>query len=403
MQNCSSILAPLVKGETFSLDQCPKNAIKEEEMRKSSVMLYGVEVLMVGSLMYALVCTRPALTFLVGMLSRYQSNPRKDHWKAAKKVLRYLQGTKEYTLTYRHTDLLEVVGYFDSDYKGSVVKTVVQRSGKRVKVLITETREQISQSPIGIFINQSKYALEMLKKYGLYQCDPVDIPMVEKLKLDEDPNGTLVDPTRYRGMVESLMYLTASRPYLVFSVWMCARYQAKPTEKHLITVKWLFRYLKETIIMGLWYPKDAGCDLTAFADANHAGCQDSRKSTSGSAQFLGEKLVSWSFKKQKCTAISLLKLNISPCSVTVHIFDYNIIPLYCDSESAIALSCNIVQHYKTKHIAVRYHFIKEQAENEIVELYFVKTAYQMTDIFTKSQTKMKSNSVYYFLYHMHST
>ncbi|GJX09981.1 hypothetical protein Tco_0199840 [Tanacetum coccineum] len=311
MQNCSSILAPLVKGETFSLDQCPKNAIKEEEMRNVPYAL------LVGSLMYALVCTRPALTFLVGMLSRYQSNPRKDHWKAAKKVLRYLQGTKEYTLTYRHTDLLEVVGYFDSDYKGSVVKTVVQRSGKRVKVLITETREQISQSPIGIFINQSKYALEMLKKYGLYQCDPVDIPMVEKLKLDEDPNGTLVDITRYR-------------------------------------------------------------------DANHAGCQDSRKSTSGSAQFLGEKLVSWSFKKQKCTAISLLKLNISPCSVTVHIFDYNIIPLYCDSESAIALSCNIVQHYRTKHIAVRYHFIKEQVENEIVELYFVKTAYQMVDIFTKA-------------------
>ncbi|GJR99389.1 hypothetical protein Tco_0315898 [Tanacetum coccineum] len=105
-------------------------------------------------------------------------------------------------------------------------------------------------------------------------------------------------------MVGSLMYLTASRPDLVFAVCMCARYQAKPTEKHLTAVKWVFWYLKGTINMGLWYSKDNGFDLTAFADADHAGCQDLRKSTSGSAQFLGEKLVIWSSKKQKCTAIS---------------------------------------------------------------------------------------------------
>ncbi|GKD86972.1 retrovirus-related pol polyprotein from transposon TNT 1-94, partial [Tanacetum coccineum] len=149
---------------------------------------------------------------------------------------------------------------------------------------------QISQSPRGIFINQSKYDLEMLKKYGLNKYVPVDIPMVERLKLDEDPSGTLVDPNRYRGMVGSLMYLTARRPDLVFSVCMCARYQVKPTEKHLTTVKQVFRYLKGTIYMGLWYPKDTGFDLTDFANADHAGCQDSRKSTSGSAQFLSEKL-----------------------------------------------------------------------------------------------------------------
>nr|GEZ78931.1 retrovirus-related Pol polyprotein from transposon TNT 1-94 [Tanacetum cinerariifolium] len=112
MQNCSSISAPLVKGCTFTLDQCPKNAIEEEEMRN---VLYAS---LIGSLLYALVCTRPDLTFLVGMLSRYQSNHGKDHWKAAKKVLRHLQGIKEYTLTYRHTDLLKVVGYSDSNYKG---------------------------------------------------------------------------------------------------------------------------------------------------------------------------------------------------------------------------------------------------------------------------------------------
>ncbi|GJX53375.1 uncharacterized mitochondrial protein-like protein [Tanacetum coccineum] len=120
----------------------------------------------------------------------------------------------------------------------------------------------------------------------------------------DDPKGTPYDPTRYRGMVGSLMYLTSSRPDLVFSVCMCARYQAKPTEKHLTAVKQVFRYLRGTINMGLWYPKDTGFELTSFADADHAGCQDTIRSTSGSAQLLGEKLVRWSSKKQKCTTIS---------------------------------------------------------------------------------------------------
>nr|GFC42228.1 uncharacterized mitochondrial protein AtMg00810-like [Tanacetum cinerariifolium]GFC46716.1 uncharacterized mitochondrial protein AtMg00810-like [Tanacetum cinerariifolium] len=113
--------------------------------------------------------------------------------------------------------------------------------------------------------------------------------MVGQSKLDEDPNGTPIEPTRYQGMVRSLMYLTASRPDLVFIVCMYAQYQARPTKQHLITVKRVFRYLKGTINIGLWYLRDAGFNLTAFADADHAGCQDLRKSTSGSAHFIGIK------------------------------------------------------------------------------------------------------------------
>ncbi|GKC08724.1 retrovirus-related pol polyprotein from transposon TNT 1-94 [Tanacetum coccineum] len=208
---------------------------------------------------------------------------------------------------------------------------------------------QVSQSPRGIFINQAKYALETLKKYGMDLSDPVDTPMVDRLKLDEDLMGIPVDQTRFRGMVGSLMYLTASRPDLVFAVCMCARYQAKPTKKHFEAIKRVFRYLKGTINMGLWYPKDNAMSLTAYADADHAGCQDSRRSTSGSAQFLGDRLVSWSSKKQRSTAISTTEaeyIAMSGCCAQIlwmrsqlkdYGFDFNKIPLYCDNKSAIAL------------------------------------------------------------------
>ncbi|GJV31445.1 retrovirus-related pol polyprotein from transposon TNT 1-94 [Tanacetum coccineum] len=137
-------------------------------------------------------------------------------------------------------------------------------------------RLQILQSPRGIFLNQSKYALESLKKYGMESSDPMDTPMVEKSKLNEDPQGKVVDPTHYRGMVGTLMYLTASRPNLTFAVCMCAWYQAKPTKKHLHVIKRIFKYLRGTVNRGLWYLKDSSIALTAYADDDHAGCQDTR-------------------------------------------------------------------------------------------------------------------------------
>nr|GEV79281.1 retrovirus-related Pol polyprotein from transposon TNT 1-94 [Tanacetum cinerariifolium] len=166
---------------------------------------------------------------------------------------------------------------------------------------------QISQSPRGIFINQSKYALESLKKYGFESCDPMDTPMVEKSKLDVDKEGKVVHPSHYRGMIGTLLYLTASRPDLQFAICMCARYQARPTEKHVHAVKRIFQYLRGTVHQGLWYPKDSSVAVTIFADADHAGCQDTRRSTSGSVQFLGERLISWSSKRQKSAAISCME------------------------------------------------------------------------------------------------
>ncbi|GJR31146.1 retrovirus-related pol polyprotein from transposon TNT 1-94 [Tanacetum coccineum] len=230
-----------------------------------------------------------------------------------------------------------------------------------------------SQSPGGIFINQLKYALEILTKYGMDTSDLVDTPMVDRSNLDEDPFGIPVYQTRFRGMVGSLMYLTASRPDLVFIVCMCARSvtqhpRLKPAVMHstLEAIKWVFRYLQGTINWGLWYPKETAMALTAYADANHAGYQDTRRSTSGSAQFLGDKLVSWSSKNQKSTAISTQRL------------------IYALAMLVLLCSDTLYEHSWSKHIDIRHHFIREQVENGMVELYFVTMDYQLADIFTKA-------------------
>ncbi|GKF73431.1 hypothetical protein Tco_0219763, partial [Tanacetum coccineum] len=173
-------------------------------------------------------------------------------------------------------------------------------------------------------------------------------------------------------------------------------FEAKPTKKHLETIKQVFWYLRGTINMGLWYPKDTAMTLTAYAYSDHAGCQDTCISTSGSAQFLTDKLVSWSSKKQKSTAISTTEakyIAMSGCcaqilwmrsQLTDYGFAFNNIPLYCDNKSAITLCCNNVQHSRSKHIDIRHHFIREQVENDVVELHFVTMDYQLADIFTKA-------------------
>ncbi|GJU01911.1 retrovirus-related pol polyprotein from transposon TNT 1-94 [Tanacetum coccineum] len=195
---------------------------------------------------------------------------------------------------------------------------------------------QIHQSPHSIFINQAKSTLEILKKHGMEKGQSIDTPMATKPKLDADLSGEPVDQTDY-----------------------------------------------------------------PFSDADHAGCVDTHKSTSGGIQFLGDKLVSWMSKKQDCTAMSSAEAEYVALSASCaqvmwmrtqlqdYGFNYNKIPLYCDSQSAIAISCNPVQHSRTKHIHTRYHFIKEQVKNGIIELYFVRTEYQLADMFTKALSEYR--------------
>nr|GEV11824.1 uncharacterized mitochondrial protein AtMg00810-like [Tanacetum cinerariifolium] len=182
------------------------------------------------------------------------------------------------------------------------------------------------------------------KSFPIYQMDVktafLNGPLKEEVYVAQ-PDG-FVDPDH------------PERPDIVQAICFCARYQSRPTEKHLKEVKRIFRYLRGTINMGLWYPKDSSFELTAFSDADHARCIDSRERTSGGIQFLGDKLVSWMSKKQNCTAMSsaeaeYVALSVSCAQVTWirtqlqdYGFNYNKIPLYCDSQSAIAISCNPV-------------------------------------------------------------
>nr|GEU85301.1 hypothetical protein [Tanacetum cinerariifolium] len=215
---------------------------------------------------------------------------------------------------------------------------------------------------------------DMLSSFMISQdFSKVDTLMVEKSKLNEDKEGKVIDPSHYRHMIGTLLYLTAGRPDLQFAICMCARYQARSIEKH-----------------------DSSVALKVFADADHVGCQDTRRSTSGSVKFLGERLISWSSKRQKSTAISSTEaeyIALSGCCAQIlwmrsQLSDYglgfNKIPMYCDNKSDIALCCNNVQHSRSKHIDIRYQFIKEPVENRVIELYFVNTEYQLADLFTKT-------------------
>ncbi|GJX75440.1 retrovirus-related pol polyprotein from transposon TNT 1-94 [Tanacetum coccineum] len=224
---------------------------------------------------------------------------------------------------------------------------------------------QIYQSPHGIFISQSQYTLEILKKHGMDGCDFISTPMATA-RIDADLQGIPTDQTKYHNMIGGLMYLTASRPDITFATF---------------------------------YSKDSGFELVAYSDAYHAGCHEGYKSTYGGIQFLGDKLVSWSPKKQDCIAMSTTEakyVSLSACCAQViwmrtQLLDYGYrytkIPMYCDSKSAIAISCNPVQHSRTKYINIRYHFIKEHVEQGTIELYFVGTEYELADLFTNFSRK----------------
>jgi hypothetical protein len=233
---------------------------------------------------------------------------------------------------------------------------------------------QIKQLEDGIFFNQSKYIKEMLKKFGLEDSKLMKTPMSTEVKLTKDDEGESVDNTKYRGMIGSLLYLTASRPDIMFSVCLCARFQEDPKTSHLEAVKRIFRYVKGTIHLGLWYPKESGIETIVYADSDHAGDYVDRKSTSGICTFMGCCLTSWFSKKQTALAISTTEAEYVGAGKTCQqalwmkqaLVDYGIrlenVLIMCDNKGAIDLSKNPVQHSRTKHIKIRHHFLRDNVQ-----------------------------------------
>ncbi|KAL6337946.1 hypothetical protein AAG906_005411 [Vitis piasezkii] len=237
---------------------------------------------------------------------------------------------------------------------------------------------QIKQLKEGTFINQAKYIKDLLKRFNMEEAKVMKTPMSPSIKLDMDEKGKSIDSTMYRGMIGSLLYLTASRPDIMYSVCLCARFQSCPKESHLSVVKRILRYLKGTMNIGLWYPNGDNFELIGFSDADFAGCRVERKSTSGTCHFLGHSLVSWHTVGLCCAQILWMKQTLSDFNLS---FEH--VPIKCDNTSAINISKNPVQHSRTKHIEIRHHFLRDHAQKGDITLEFVSTKDQLADIFTK--------------------
>jgi hypothetical protein len=244
------------------------------------------------------------------------------------------------------------------------------------------------------FMSQGKYIKDMLKKFRMKDAKGISTPMGTSERLDKDLSGNTVDQKMYRSMIGSLLYVTASRPDVMFSVCMCARFQASLRESHLKATKRILRYLKHTQDVGLWYPKGAKFELIGYSDSEYAGDKVER-STSGTCQLLGRPLVSWSSKKQNSVALSTTEaeyIAASSCCAQIlwmnaTLKDFGIkfkqVPLLCDNESAVKLTNNPVQHQRTKHIDVRHHFIRDRQQKGDICIESVGTDDQLADIFTK--------------------
>ncbi|GJV59911.1 putative ribonuclease H-like domain-containing protein [Tanacetum coccineum] len=254
---------------------------------------------------------------------------------------------------------------------------------------------QVQQRKKGIFISQDKYVHEILKKFNYTDVKSASTPTDLERPLVKDADADDVDEHLYRSMIGSLMYLTASRPDIMFAVCACARFQVSPKTSHLLAVKRIFRYLKGKPSLGLWYSKDSPLELVAYTDSDYAGATLDRKSTTGGCQFLGNRLISWQCKKQTVVATSTTEAEYvaaaSCCGQVLWIqnqlldYGYNFMNtvIYIDNTSTICIIENPVQHSKTKHIEIRHHFIRDCNTKKLIQMAKIDTQLNVADLLTK--------------------
>lgn len=256
---------------------------------------------------------------------------------------------------------------------------------------------EVTQNEKGIFICQKKYAEETLKKYGMEDCNSVRNPMVRGIKLSKEGSGGRVDPTSFKQLVGSLRYLTATRPDMIYSVNMVSRFMESPTEQHLAAAKRILRYVKGTSDFGIQYGRGKNAGLVGYVDSDYAGDEDDRKSTTGYTFMFGGGAISWASKKQPIVTLSTTEAEYVAAAygacqavwlrnVLIDIgFDQKEeMTLFCDNSSAIKLSRNPVLHGRSKHISVRYHFLRDLVAEGTIKLEYCSTHEQISDIMTKA-------------------
>jgi hypothetical protein len=261
---------------------------------------------------------------------------------------------------------------------------------------------EVWQSPERIFLNQGKYTVEILKRFDMLECKSMNTPMEAKLKLLVDTSSDLIDATLYRQIIGSLMYLTNTRPDICFAVNTLSQFLVEPRRVHLVAAKHVMRYLKGTMDYGLSYDGDHDFTLSGYTDADWAGSVADRKSTSGCCFSLGSAMISWQSRKQSSIALSTAEAEyIAACSASCEaiwlrklltgLFDLEMraTVILCDNQSCIKMTENPVFHDRSKHIEIRYHFIRDMVQRGALKLQYISTDEQVADVLTKPLSRVK--------------
>jgi hypothetical protein len=254
---------------------------------------------------------------------------------------------------------------------------------------------QVKQTKQGTFVHQAKYMKDLMKKFNMTELKLVSTLMSSTTSLGPNEDGEVVDQREYRSMIGSLLYLTVTRTDIQFAVGLCAYFQASPCSSHRMTVQRVFRYLKHTPEFGIWYSTSSSLDLISFSDADFAGCEIARKSTSGTCHFLASSLICWSSQKQSSVVQSTTEAEYvvvdSYCSQILWIvhtmIDFGMrferVPLMCDNNSAISIAKNSVFHKKMRYVERRHHLLRDHVEKGDIEMRYIDSERQLADIFTK--------------------
>nr|GEW62341.1 hypothetical protein [Tanacetum cinerariifolium] len=283
--------------------------------------------------------------------------------------------------------------------RGLIDKTLFIKKDKKDIMLVQVYVDDIifgQAKKDGFFISHDKYVVEILKKFDFMSVKTASTPIETKKPLVKDAKAADVDVHLYRSMMGSLMYLTASRPNIMYAV--CARSRLQVTSKisHLHVVKRIFRYLKGQPKLGLWYPRESAFDLEAYSYSNYARANLDRKSTTGGCQFLGRRLILWQCKKQTIVATSTTEAEyVAVASFCVQVlwiqnqmldygFNFINIKIYIDNESTMCIVKNLVFHFKTKHIEIRHYFIRDAYEKKLIQVLKIHTDDKVADLLTKA-------------------